>query len=171
MKKLLLSLLLGLSVSISAYASEQPDLSFKDTKGATIQVKGAENGLDIPSLKGKVVFMEFFGHQCPPCIMSIPHLVDLQKKYKDKLAIVSIEVQGMRKDELKDFVFEKGINYTTTTEKQARELVNYIGARAEWNGVIPFMVAFDTKGNVQFIQAGLIPEDYLEELYQDLLKK
>lgn len=171
MKKLLPSLLLGLFVTVSAYASKQPDLSFKDIKGTTIQVKGAANGLDMPSLKGKVVLMEFFGHKCPPCIMSIPHLVDLQKKHKEKLAIVSIEVQGMNKDELEDFVFEHGINYTITTEKQARELVNYIGARSEWNGGIPFTVAFDTKGNVQFIQAGLIPEDYLETLYQDLLKK
>lgn len=171
MKKCLLSLLLGLSVCVNAYAVEQPDLTFKDIKSRTIKVTGAQNGLDIPSLKGKVVFMEFFGHRCPPCIMSIPHLITLQKKHKDKLAIVSVEVQGMSEDQLKDFVFEKGINYTTTTEKQARDLVNYIAARAEWNGGIPFMVALDTKGDVQLIQAGLIPEDSLEELFQKLLKK
>ncbi len=171
MKKLLLSLLIGLSISINAYGEEHPDLTFKDIKGTTIQVKGAENGLDIPSLKGKVVFIEFFGHQCPPCIMSIPHLIDMQKKHKDKLTILSIEVQGMNENDLKDFVAEKGINYTITTEKKARDLVNYIGARAEWNGGIPFTVALDTKGDVQFIQAGMLPEENMEELFQDLLEE
>lgn len=47
-------------------------------------------------------------------------------------------------------------------------LVNYIAARAEWNGSIPFMVAMDTKGDVQFVQAGMIPQDYLENLITQL---
>ena len=171
MKKLLLSLLLCLSVGMNAYAEEQPDLTFKDINNNIIKLKGAENGLDIPSLKGKVVFLEFFGHLCPPCLTSIPHLINFQKKHKDKLAIISIEVQEMSEKDLKEFVAEKGINYTMTTEKKARDLVNYISARSDWNGGIPYTVAFDTKGEVQFIQAGMIPEDYLEELFKDLLKK
>ncbi|UFH59671.1 TlpA family protein disulfide reductase [Sulfurovum mangrovi] len=170
MKKLLTLFFLIVSLGTWSYAEEQPDLTFKDINGKTVQIKGAAQGLDIPSLKGKVVFLEFFGHKCPPCLMSIPHLVELQKKYKEKLAIVSVEVQGMNEEALKDFVFEKGINYTVSTERNARILVNYIAARAEWNGSIPFMVAMDTKGNVQFVQAGMIPQDYLENLIAQLSK-
>jgi len=170
MKKMLTLFFLIVSLGTWSHAEEHPDLSFKDINGTTLQAKGADQGLDIPSLKGKVVFLEFFGHKCPPCLMSIPHLVELQEKHKDKLAIVSIEVQGMNEAELKDFVFKKGINYTVSTEKNARKMVNYIAARAEWNGSIPFMVAMDTKGDVQFVQAGMIPQDYLENLIEQLSK-
>ncbi|MBD3792020.1 MAG: TlpA family protein disulfide reductase [Campylobacterales bacterium] len=170
MKKMLTLFFLIVSLGTWSVAEEHPDLSFKDINGTTVQVKGADQGLDIPSLKGKVVFLEFFGHKCPPCLMSIPHLIELQEKHKDKLAIVSVEVQGMNEEELKDFVFKKGINYTVSTEKNARMLVNYIATRAEWSGSIPFMVAMDKKGDVQFIQAGMIPQDYLENLFEQLSK-
>ena len=33
------------------------------------------------SLKGKVVFFEYWGINCPPCIDSMPHLQELQDKY------------------------------------------------------------------------------------------
>ena len=170
MKKIITLFLLIVSLGTFSYAQEQPDLSFKDINGKTIGVKGAEQGLDIPSLKGKVVFLEFFGHKCPPCLISIPHLIEIQEKYKDKLSIVSIEVQGLDEKGLKEFVAEEEINYTTATDTSARKLVNYIAARAEWSGSIPFMVAMDTKGDVQFVQAGMIPQDYLEGLVKDLSK-
>lgn len=170
MKKIFTMFLLILSLGTYSYAEQHPDLTFKDNNGNTIEAKGAEQGLDIPSMKGKVVFLEFFGHRCPPCLISIPHLVELQKKYKDKLVIVSVEVQGLDNKELKKFAAKHDINYITATEKNARQLVNYIAARAEWSGSIPFMVAMDTKGDVQFVQAGMIPQDYLEGLVKDLSK-
>lgn len=170
MKKIITLVLLIVSFMTYAYAEQHPELNFKDIHGNTLEVKGAEQGLDIPSLKGKVVFLEFFGHKCPPCLLSIPHLVELQKKHKDTLAIVSIEVQGLNEEDLKTFVKEEEINYTVATEKNARKLVNYIAARAEWGGSIPFMVAMDTKGDVQFVQAGMIPQEYLEGLVADLSK-
>ena len=170
MKKMLTLFFLIVSLGTWSLAEEHPDLSFKDINGTTLQIKGAAQGLDIPSLKGKVVFLEFFGHKCPPCLMSIPHLIELQEKHKDKLTIISVEVQGMNEEELKDFVFKKGINYTVSTEKNARMLVNYIATRAEWSGSIPFMVAMDKKGDVQFVQAGMIPQDYLENLLEQLSK-
>jgi len=170
MKKILTLFFAMVSLGAWSHAQEQPDLSFKAINGITVQVKGAERGLDIPSLTGKVVFLEFFGHKCPPCLKSIPHLIELQEKYKDKLAIVSIEVQGLNEEELKDFVSQKGINYIVSSEKNARMLVDYIAVRAEWSGSIPFMVAMDTKGDVQFLQAGMIPKSYLESLIDQLSK-
>ena len=171
MNKILFTLLFVLSFVTNAYSAEEhPDLTFKDMNGKSIQVKGADQGLDIPSLKGKVVFLDFFGHRCPPCLMSIPHLNNLQKKHKDKLVIIAVEVQGLDDEGARDFAFTKGIDYTVATEGSARKLVNYIAARAEWSGSIPFMVALDTKGDVQFVQAGMIPEEYLEGLIADLSK-
>jgi len=171
-KKTLLSALLLLT---SIYAVENteitPMMTMTDINGKTYNVQGTEEGLKIQGLEGKVIFLEFFGHQCPPCLASIPHLINLQKKYKNKLAIVSIEVQGYDTKRLSAFAKEKGMNYIVVSEKTASTLVNYIQQRAQWRGSIPFLVVMDTKGNVQFVQAGMLPESSLEELIKQYSDK
>lgn len=172
MKKLLTTslLLLSLLTYTQAAGNEKllAEMTMTDITGKTYDVMGTEQGLNIKGLEGKVIFLEFFGHKCPPCLESIPHLIKLQKKYKDKLAIVSIEVQGYNHEQTKKFAKEKGINYIVVSEEKASELVNYIQQRAQWRGSIPFLVALDTKGDVQFVQAGMLPEASLEELISQL---
>jgi thiol-disulfide isomerase/thioredoxin len=149
-------------------ASEEPTMSITDIKGKTYQITGTEEGLNIEGMEGKIVFLEFFGHRCPPCLKSIPHHIKLQEKYKDKLAIIAIEVQGYNNKQLTEFVKEKGINYITATDRNAGNFISYISQRAEWRGSIPFLIALDTKGAVQFVQAGMLPEATLEELIKQL---
>jgi len=174
MKKLLSTslLLLSLLTYSQAAGNETPlaEMTMTDIKGKTYDVTGTEQGLKIKGLEGKVIFLEFFGHKCPPCLASIPHLVKLQKKHKNKLAIVAIEVQGHNQEQTKKFAKEKGMNYIVVSEEKASELVNYIQQRAQWKGSIPFLVALDTKGDVQFVQAGMLPEASLEELISQLSK-
>lgn len=174
MKKLftLALLLVSLLSYTHAVQEEKPlaQMTMTDIEGKTYNVTGTEQGLIIEGLEGKVVFLEFFGHKCPPCLASIPHLIDLQKKHGEKLAIVSIEVQGFNNEEVKAFAKEHKINYIAVSEEKASELVYYIQQRAQWRGSIPFMVALDTKGDVQFVQAGMLPEESLEELFSQLSK-
>jgi thiol-disulfide isomerase/thioredoxin len=172
MKKLFTTvfLLASLLTYTQAAQDENPPMTMTDIKGKTYNVTGTEQGLTIQGLEGKVVFLEFFGHKCPPCLASIPHMIHLQKKYKDKLAIVAIEVQGYNNEQVKAFAKEHKLNYIAVSEEKASELVNYIQQRAQWRGSIPFMVALDTKGDVQFVQAGMIPEESLEELFSQLSK-
>jgi thiol-disulfide isomerase/thioredoxin len=174
MKKLLTTslLLLSLLTYTQAAENEKPlaEMTMTDITGKTYDVVGTEQGLNIRGLEGKVIFLEFFGHRCPPCLESIPHLIKLQKKYKNKLAIVSIEVQGYNQEQTKKFAKEKGMNYIVVSEEKASELVGYIQQRAQWRGSIPFLVAMDTKGDVQFVQAGMLPEASLEELISQLSK-
>ncbi|UPT77922.1 TlpA family protein disulfide reductase [Sulfurovum sp. XGS-02] len=174
MKKLFTISLLLLSLFTYAHAAEDKrylaEMTMTDIMGKTYDVSGTEQGLNIKGLEGKVIFLEFFGHKCPPCLASIPHLIKLQEKYKETLAIVSIEVQGYTHEEVKAFAKEKGMNYIVVSEEKAPELVNYIQQRAQWRGSIPFLVAMDTKGDVQFVQAGMLPEASLEELISQLSK-
>jgi thiol-disulfide isomerase/thioredoxin len=172
MKNLLTKTLLLFSLLTYTHAATDANtlvaMKMTDTSGKTYDVQGTEQGLKVEGLEGKVVFLEFFGHKCPPCLASIPHLIKLQDKYKDKLAIISIEVQGYDQEQTKKFVDEKGMNYIVVSEEKASELVNYIQQRAQWKGSIPFLVALDPKGDVQFVQAGMLPEESLEELISQL---
>jgi thiol-disulfide isomerase/thioredoxin len=171
MTKLLVSLLF-IALTLTTHAKEKPleEMTLSDVSGKTYNVTGTEQGLKIQGLEGKVVFLEFFGHKCPPCLASIPHLINLQNKHKDKLAIISIEVQGFNHAQTAAFAKEKGMNYIVATEEKTSNLVNYIQQRAQWRGSIPFLVALDTKGDVQFVQAGMLPESSLEDLFNQLSK-
>ncbi|PHS37711.1 MAG: thioredoxin [Sulfurovum sp.] len=170
MKKLLTVTLLLFSLLTITQADETVKMKMTDVTGKTYDVTGTEQGLTIKGLEGKVIFLEFFGHKCPPCLASIPHLNKLQAKHKDKFAIVAIEVQGYNNAQTVKFAKEKGINYIVVAEEKASELVSYIQQRAQWKGSIPFLVALDTKGDVQFVQAGMLPEESLEELISQLSK-
>lgn len=170
MKKILLQsfLLFTLLFSYTIANEHLVTMQMTDITGKNYKVQGTENGLNIEGLEGKVVFLEFFGHKCPPCLASIPHLINLQKKYHDKLAIVSIEVQGYNHKQTADFAKAKGMNYIVVSEQKASQLVRYIQQRAQWQGAIPFLIALDTKGDVQFVQAGMLPEASLEKLVVEL---
>lgn len=168
--KNLLSVFLLISLTLFTQAEEQPlpTMTMTDVAGKTYTITGTEQGLTIKGLEGKIIFLEFFGHKCPPCLASIPHLIKLQKKHQDKLAIVAIEVQGYDQKQTQAFAKEKGMNYIVVSEEQSSSLVSYIQQRAQWQGSIPFLVALDTKGVVQFVQAGMLPESSLEELISQL---
>jgi thiol-disulfide isomerase/thioredoxin len=178
MKKLLMTafmLLAFLSTAQAESPAKKSGLQITDINGKSYTVTGTKEGLKISGMEGKVVFLEFFGHQCPPCLASIPHLSHLQKKYKDKLAIIGVEVQGLNEAQLKAFVKRKGINYTVISGEKERLFVSYISERsqwvAKWRGSIPFLLVLDGKGEVQYIQAGMLPESTLETILRELSKK
>ena len=139
-----------------------------------IHIKGTTDGLDIKEYKGKVTFIEFWGTHCPPCLMSIPHYIKLTKKYKDKFAMLAIEVQSTPKDRLKSFAIAKGINYDVAPHSEAGNFVDYIAQRAQWKGSIPFLLILDPSGRVVTMQLGLLDENALgqliEKLYSDYQK-
>ena len=173
MKTLLTVTLLIFSLlgNLHAEGTKKSSIEIKDINGKTYAITGTPEGLKISGLEGKVVFLEFFGHNCPPCLASIPHLIDMQKKHKDKLAIMAVEVQGFTNDQLKAFAKRKGMNYIVVPGSREHLFVSYIAQRAQWQGSIPFLLALDPKGEVQFIQAGMLPEAALEELFAQLSKK
>lgn len=168
MKHIVTTLILLFSLVVSVQAENEQTFSVTDINGQVHQFTGTKEGLKVKGAEGKVVFLEFFGHMCPPCKKSIPHLIHLQKKYKDKLAIIAIEVQGLNNAQLKTFAESRGINYTVISDTQTGSFTNYIAQRADWRGSIPFMIILDTKGEVKFIQPGLIPEEVLEDAIKEI---
>jgi len=152
-------------------AASGDQFTLKSLDGQTLKVQGVENGLIFDRFKGKVVFLEFWGTHCPPCRMSIPHYIELQKKYKDRLAIVAIEVQGTPAESLKAFVQSQGINYTVIPHQNALDFVDYVAQRSGWHGSIPFLIILDPQGNFVTAQVGLLSQDALEGVIKTLTKR
>ncbi len=154
-----------------ATAGSGDNFTLTTIDGKQIEFEGTPEGLKVKGAEGKVVFLEFWGTRCPPCKMSIPHYINLTKKYKDKLKMIAIEVQEMNPDVVKSFVKERGINYDVITYNVARNFVNYISRRSGWQGAIPFLIILDGKGNVVTMQAGLLQESALANLIDELTKR
>lgn len=56
--------------------------------------------------KGTITVVEFWATWCPPCVKSIAHLTELQKKYGDKVVIIGLSNEDL--DTVKPFVEKKG---------------------------------------------------------------
>ena len=61
------------------------------------------------SLKGKVVFINYWATWCPPCIAEMPSLQKLYSEYKDKA--VFLFVANDEPDKVGYFMREKGFNF------------------------------------------------------------
>jgi thiol-disulfide isomerase/thioredoxin len=76
---------------ITASLAQAPLFKVPTVTGKQLVFKGIEEGVQVEPYAGKIVFLEFWGTWCGPCLMSIPHYVSLQEKYKDQLRVVAIE--------------------------------------------------------------------------------
>ncbi len=66
-------------------------------------------------LKGKVVVLECWGVHCPPCIASLPHLAELDKKFREKgLCIIGAESQNSSKEAIKPLLDNAKVQYAIT---------------------------------------------------------
>ena len=75
------------------------------------------------------------------------------------------------KEQLKKFVAQKGINYNVFTQEENLDFVRYIATRAGWRGAIPFLVVFDTTGNVIAMRRGLVPAKTVEAMVKFALEE
>ncbi len=55
--------------------------------------------VDLPALKGKVVYLDFWASWCVPCRQSFPWMADLERSLgKEGLVVVAVNLDQMRND-------------------------------------------------------------------------
>ena len=138
-------------------------------KGEILHISTKPNGLNIQEFKGKVVFLSFFGYNCPPCKREIPEFIKIREKYSKEIEIIAIEVRGLNQEYLEGYVKDKGINYPVIPfNKTTQKFAYHTAQKADWKGAIPFLIVLDKEGEVQFLQTGLVPYDALVGAFQKL---
>jgi len=90
MRKIISTLLLTLLLGSTIHAANDT-FNISTINGKMLRFKGTPDGIITEPYQGKIVFIEFWGTWCGPCLLSIPHHVKLQEKYKDQLRIVAFE--------------------------------------------------------------------------------
>jgi len=104
--------------------------------------------VDLGSLKGKVVLLDFWGTWCPPCVAAIPTLKDMQKRHaKDPFVLLSVSSDG---DEavVRNFAEKNQLNWPQYWDRDRKVQVAF-DVRA-----YPTYVLIDDEGIVQFRTTG-----------------
>lgn len=104
--------------------------------------------------KGKVLVLDFYATWCEPCRKTVPHLIELQKKYEAQgLEVIGLNVGGPDdQPEVPAFAKEFGIQYTLAQPDD--ELVTFLMAN---NDAIPQTFVFDRQGQLAVRLVGYTP--------------
>ena len=149
-------------------AKSTNEMALTTTDGKIIDINITKNGFEFKQYAGKTVLMNFFGPMCPPCIIEMPHLIELQKQHKDELQIIAVQVQmPMEQDEIKAFVKKNNVNYPVINLNDAWDIVSFVKANTNWGGQIPYMMMFDKSGHLKNQYMGVVSN---EKLLEDMRK-
>jgi thiol-disulfide isomerase/thioredoxin len=105
--------------------------------------------VSLAEARGKIVLLNFWATWCGPCRAEIPDLVDLQKRYADKLEIIALATQEDDSDQVRRFVQHSGINYRVAMASD--DVVRDYGGIA----ALPTSFVIDAQGRVVQKHIGL----------------
>ena len=135
--------------------------------GADFTLPLVDGGLlQLSSLRGKVVVVDFFATWCSPCATQIEYLKDLEGVYPEsQVAIVSVDVDNSEGEDLISiYKAQKGITW---------DVVRNGGDVASEPGYevvsIPTMVIIDQEGHIVFREVGITKDTVLKAEIDKLL--
>lgn len=167
MKKLILSIILVFIASISNAAELQPVEAEITTPSLKLESLKGE-ALDLESLKGTVVLVQFWATYCTPCRVEMPSMNKLIKKLEDSktpFKILAVNM-GETKEEVQKFVDEVKPEFTI--------LMDTTGEKTQaWNVfAAPSNFLIDPQGKIRYTLYGGVEWDSEEitKTIQDLAK-
>ena len=139
--KLLNALLLGLGFTIfTTHAAELGD------PAAELQIKKWVKGEPVKLDDDKKIYVvEFWATWCPPCRTSIPHLTEVQNRFKDK-GVVIIGISDEPENTVSKFVDQMGskMDYRVAIDDGRKTSAGYMGAYGV-NGIPHAFIVKDQK--------------------------
>ncbi len=115
------------------------------------------------SWRGKVVLLNFWATWCPPCRDEIPEMVELSKRFREKLEIVGISMDDSPPEEVRQFAQEMKIDYPVVMGSSTLS--------REYGGIpaLPTSFLVNTDGRIVEKHEGLYPIDTYDSEIRALL--
>jgi peroxiredoxin len=161
------ALLLALPPALAATAAVKAPVKLKVGDLAPQFTRGDLQGhlFDLKAQRGKIVLIDFWASWCPPCILEIPHLGQLQKQYGGR----GFQVVGVSMDDSTD----------TTKETMQKIAFNYPVVLGDakfgnlYGGVLglPLQFLVGADGKILAIWSGELPTTTLNKVIAVALKK
>lgn len=125
-----------------------PDFTLEDLSGTKVSLRDHQ---------GKIVVLDFWATWCPPCRQSIPELVALQKKYREKdVVVIGISLDHptqIKNSDLSAFKEKYNMNYIML-RANPKVAQDYFG---NYQISIPTMFIIDKSGKIADKLVGYTP--------------
>jgi thiol-disulfide isomerase/thioredoxin len=124
--------------------------AFRKSKGMNLSKTSDLEGnfYDLKELKGKVVVVNFWFINCPPCRLEIPDLNELVAQYRDNKEVVFLGIALDDKYRLEEFLRRMPFHYNIIENGRDLALSNNVNA-------FPTHVVLDREGKILFHTDGL----------------
>ena len=115
---------------------------------------------------GKTILINFWATWCAPCRQEMPMLMDLQRQYGTSgLQVIGIALDDAQS--VRNFVETYGISYPILVGTE--DVFETSLAYGNGEGVLPYSVLVDSAGVVRWQYAGIIQQDKISNLLNELL--
>jgi peroxiredoxin len=148
--------------------NERNEVSVITAPDFTLKAMTGED-VTLSQYRGKVVLLDFWATWCGPCMQSIPELVRIQEKYRDKGLVVlgvSMDTLSQADDgQIQKFMRTFGINYPVMRDDGTVSNSYYGDSPA----AIPTMHIINREGKIIETISGFSP-GALPEIVEELFK-
>ena len=141
--------------------AKAPDFTLPGLKGGSVSLSD--------HLGKEVVLLNFWSTTCDPCMVEMPHLVDMYEKYKAKgFVVLAISLDGPESlSQVQSIVHDKRMSFPVLLDQETKVIARYNPKRD-----MPFSVLIDRSGAIVEKRGGYTPGDEksLEAKVAELLK-
>jgi thiol-disulfide isomerase/thioredoxin len=143
--------------------------ALKTIAGEELHIEITPHTLKVKEFPNKVIMLDFFGANCPPCIAEMPELVKFQNVFGKSVQLIGIQAGSQRDDkEMQKFVQKHNINYPVVNLDMAKGLILYAQEYTGWNGALPYKLFYDFRGKLLYQLYGMMNWEKLTGTLHDL---
>jgi peroxiredoxin len=121
--------------------SPAPDFTLKRLDGGELQLS---------SLRGKAVIIDFWDTWCPPCRAAMPHFQALSEEYADDLVVVGVALGREGEEKVRKFIQDRGLTFEMVLFNNDPALIQSFGGIQS----IPTTFLVDAEGIIREVWIG-----------------
>lgn len=122
--------------------------------------------INLESLKGKIVILDFWSYSCPSCITTMEILKKVYLEYNQKeIKIIGINVDNSSPQKVREFAYSLGVEFPLVIDKDLKVAEKY--------GVsfLPSTFIIDKSGKIRYNHQGIISYDIYKLEIERLLNE